>query len=70
MQVEKIGIKKLVMLIFSYGLFPEFLLFMYCFFFFFFTWASSTGLALKFYDNLDLDLYTTTRVSNWHFFLR
>ena len=56
------------MFIFSYVLFSEFVLFvlfffLFCFFccfcFFFFTLGCSTGLALKFHDNLDLVLYTT-----------
>ena len=45
MQMKKIKIKKLVMFIFSYALFSEFLL-LNCFF----TWAGSTGLALKFHE--------------------
>ena len=65
------------MVIFSYVLFSEFVLFVlffFCFvffavfFFFFFTLGCSTGLALKFHDNLDLVLYTTTTVNNWRFF--
>ena len=64
------------MFIFSYVLFPEFVLFVlffflfcfFCRFFFFFTLGCSTGLALKFHDNLDLVLYTTTTVNNWRFF--
>ena len=45
MQMKKIKIKKLVMFIFSYALFSEFLL-LNCFF----TLAGSTGLALKFHE--------------------
>ena len=45
MQMKKIKIKKLVMFIFSYALFSEFLL-LNCFF----TRAGSTGLALKFHE--------------------
>ena len=64
------------MFIFSYVLFSEFVLFVllfflfcfFCWFFFFFTLGCSTGLALKFHDNLDLVLYTTTTVNNWRFF--
>ena len=64
------------MFIFSYVLFSEFVLFVLFFFcfvfffccFFFFTLGCSTGLALKFHDNLDLVLYTTTTVNNWRFF--
>ena len=64
------------MFIFSYVLFSEYLLFVLFFVFvilffcfFFSLWVCSTGLALKFHDNLDLVLYTTTTVSNWRFFL-
>ena len=46
MQMKKIKIKKLVIFIFSYALFSEFLL-LNCFFF---TWSGSTGLALKFHE--------------------
>ena len=74
MQVKTIRIKNLSCLSF-HVLFSEFVLFvlfffLFCFFccFFFFTLGCSTGLALKFHDNLNLVLYTTTTVNNWRFF--
>ena len=75
MQVKTIRIKNLSCLSFHMSC-SQNLFYLYCFFFcfvffavfFFFTLGCSTGLALKFHDNLDLVLYTTTTVNNWRFF--